>query len=261
MCRSRPHHLVQSGILKSAQPLRGKDRPVRDRAGEPWRLRTEQNVADLGSDSIGADDEIGLDRCVVFEAEAERVSGLLERDQAMVEGDRSGRHPLFQHGVQVAPMDIEICAAETLLFRRVEPDIVHRRAGIPRAADVALRFDPGLDQVLLEAQTTQHLGGICAENDSSADPREGRRLLVDGRCETRPLQESRHRQTAEARAHDGDSRLSIHRQCSLANVLPARDAAQSNGGRCRRRGRSRRGRARARSRGTWPTPPRGRGGR
>ena len=214
MCRSRPHHLVQSGIFKSAQPLCWKDRPVGDRAGKPRRLRTEQNVADLGSDSIGADDEIGLDRYPVFEAEVERVTGLLDRDQAVVEGDRSGRHPLFQHGVQVAAMDIEIGAAETLLFRRVEPDLVHRRATIPRAADVALRLDPGRDQIRLEAQSTQHLGGICAENDSRADAREGRRLLVDGRCETRPLQESGYRQTAEARTHHGNACLSIHRECS-----------------------------------------------
>src|SRR5580704_552991 len=97
----------------------------------------------------------------------------------MIKRDGAGRDGVFQHGMQVAAMDMNVSAAEAALARRVEHDLVHRRAGVPGAADILPRFDAGRDQRVLEAEAAQHFRGVGGKNYSGADARERRRLLVD----------------------------------------------------------------------------------
>src|SRR5271156_3924910 len=101
----------------------------------------------------------------------------------MIEGDCFGSDSPFQHGVQVAAVDMDIRTTMALLARLVEHDLVHRLAGVPSATDVVMRFDAGRDESALEAKTAEHLGRIGAEDDARANPGEGGRLLVDFHCE------------------------------------------------------------------------------
>ena len=136
----------------------------------------------------------------------------------MIEGDRSWRDALFEHGMQVAAVNIDIGAAESGLARGVELDLVHRLAGVPGAADVAVRLDAGLDDHLLDAEAAQHLHDVGAENDAGADAGERRRLLVDGDGEAGALQEAGDRHAAEPRADDRDPRLPIHCRSALLSL-------------------------------------------
>src|ERR1700740_2108890 len=107
------------------------------------------------------------------------MAGLLEIDQAVIEGDRSGTNDTFEHSVKVAAVDVEIRAAIALLALGVEHDLVHRLAGVPSAADVAMRFDAGLDERLFDAKAAQNLHYVCAEDDPRSNSREGGRLIID----------------------------------------------------------------------------------
>ena len=95
----------------------------------------------------------------------------------MIECDRSGRHGVLQHRVQVAAMDVDVRTAEAALTRGVERDLIHRFAAVPGAADILLRFDAGGDERVLQPEPAQHLGGVGRQNDAGPDPRKRRRLL------------------------------------------------------------------------------------
>ena len=188
--------------LEAVEPLRRKDRAIGGGADELRRLGAEHEFADLGSDAVGADDDIGLCRRAVVKDQADRTACFLQVDQLMIERDRSGSDAAFQHRVQVAAVDIDIGTAIAPLALGVEHELIHRLAGVPGAADVALRFDAGFDQCVLDAETAEHLRHVGAEDDARADPRERRCLLIDFHCKAGALQEAGGAQAAETGADD-----------------------------------------------------------
>ena len=135
---------------------------------------------------------------------------LVQRDQAMIECDRSGRHALLQHRMQIAAVNVGVGPAEPGLALGIELDLVHRLAGVPGPADIAVRLDSDVYDHLLEAEAAKHLHRVGAENDAGADAGEGGCLLVDGDRETRALQEARDRHPAKPGADDRNPRLPIH---------------------------------------------------
>ncbi len=140
----------------------------------------------------------------------------------MIERDRSGRDAAFQHRVQIAAMDVDVGTAVVPLGLGVEHELGHGLAGVPGAADVALRLDAGGDQPLFEAETAQHLGDVGGKDDAGADARKGRRLLVDFHRKARALQEAGGGQAAEAGADDGNPLFSIQSMRSLRRAASTR---------------------------------------
>ena len=198
------------GNGEPVKPARRKNGAVGRRADEARRLRGEHIVAHPGANAVGADDDVGLDRGAIGEDEPHCVPCGLQVHELVAECDRARRNAALQHGMQVAAVDVHVGTAKAAFALRVEDDLVHRLARVPGAADVAIRLDAGRDEAVLEAEPAQHLGDVGRENDAGADPREGRRLLVDLHCKTGALQKAGGRQAAETGADDGDPRLPLH---------------------------------------------------
>src|SRR5258708_9882846 len=106
--------------LESAQPLGRKDRPLRYRTNESWRLGAEQTLAHLGPDAVGADNDFSFDTDAVLESKTDCIALLVDSDETMVESDRPGGDNAFQHAMQVAAMNIDIGTTVTRFTRRVE---------------------------------------------------------------------------------------------------------------------------------------------
>ena len=83
----------------SPQPLGREDRPLRHPAGEARRLGPEQDVAHLGPDAVGADDDVGLCPCAVLEHEPDRVARRLQAQRGNVRrrSIRAGRRSRAPH--------------------------------------------------------------------------------------------------------------------------------------------------------------------
>src|ERR1700722_1454005 len=114
----------------------------------------------------------------------------------MAEDDRAGCDDALENAMQIAAVDMHIGSAEALLCFRIERDRIQRLAAVPGAADVALRFDAGLDEGLLDSKAAQDFRDIGAQDDSGADSRKGGCLFEDPDRESGPLQESRGAQAA-----------------------------------------------------------------
>ena len=167
-------------------------------------------LAQAGLKVAVIDFDVGLRNLTVGKAEPITIMRPCQLDQRMVEGDRFRRDDLRHDLVQIAPVDVEVGTAVSLLARLIEIDLVHGRAGVPGAADEALRLDAGSDQLVFDAEAAEHLHRIGAENDAGADARKGRRLFVNRHRKPGALQKTRDRQAAQPRADDGNLCFPIH---------------------------------------------------
>ena len=231
--RSGPHHFVQSRIAWPRSRSVGKIARCATRPVKRGGSLSEQDVAHLGPDAVGADDDVGFPPDAVLEHEPDCVTRRLQPGEAMAEGDRSGLDGRLEHRMQVAPVDIDVRAAEALLAGGIERELVQRLARVPGAADEGVRADARFHERALYAQAPQHLHHVGAEDDAGADAGKGRRLLVDGDGEPLALQEGRTRQSAEACPDNGDPVPAIQsptpmRACERATIT-SRDAAIGSG--------------------------------
>src|SRR5258708_36737106 len=71
--------------LESAQPLGRKDRPLRYRTNESWRLGAEQTLAPLGPDAVGADNDFSFDPDALLESKTDLIALLVGSDKTMVQ--------------------------------------------------------------------------------------------------------------------------------------------------------------------------------
>src|SRR5579862_690299 len=132
----------------------------------------------------------------------------------MIEGDRSRSYAAFQHRMQIAAMNVHVRAAVAPLGLGVEHELCQGLAGVPGTAHIAPRFDAGGDEALFQAKSAQHLADVGRKNDSSADARERRCLLVDLHRKACALQKSGCGQAAKSGPDDSNSLLSLH-QCAV----------------------------------------------
>src|SRR5580698_4134010 len=123
--------------------------------------------------------------------------------------------------MEVAAVNIEIRAAIKPFARIIEENLIHRLAGVPGATDVAMWFDAGRHQGLLDAETAQHLHHIGAQDDTRADAGEGRCLLIDFDRKAGALEEAGCAQPTEAGANDGNTLLFLIHRPALASRCAA----------------------------------------
>ena len=96
----------------------------------------------------------------------------------------------------------QIGRAELLLGALAKDHVEFDFAGAPVAVVPGARIERLRAQPRFQPQPAQHLHGVAADLDAGADPRELRRLFVDGDVDADPPQRRGGRKPTHARADD-----------------------------------------------------------
>ncbi len=122
--------------VEPLEAARGKDGAVGDAAAEAGTVGPEQDGANSGMETVGADDGIGAGPSTVGETHFDPAGARLESDQFLVEVERVRRQQGGQRFVEVTPVHAEIGGAEgRLRHRQLDDDF----AAVPDPVEVRPR--------------------------------------------------------------------------------------------------------------------------
>ena len=228
-----PFGAIVDGL--AAEQRRGIGRPVGDAAGEIHRRGAEQDVAHHGMNAVGADHGIGRGGCTIGERQPDALAGLVQPDQFVVELDAIVRHRARQRRMQITAMRQQIGRAKFLFGALAENHVELDFAGAPVAVVPGARIERLAAKSLFQPEPAQHLHGVAADLDAGAEPRELRRLLVDGDVDAYPAQRRGGGKATHAGADNRDRQSSRHpippRSFFLFSVQAGRNPARSSAAR------------------------------
>ncbi len=121
-----------------------------------------------------------IDRCAIGKCQANAIADLIESDQLVVEPDHLIGNGAGERRMQVAAMRQQIRRAELLLGALAKNHVELDFAGAPVAVVPGARIERLRAQARFQSEAAQHLHGVAADLDAGAEPRELRRLFVDG---------------------------------------------------------------------------------
>ena len=187
----------------------GIGRPVGDAPGKAHRRGAEQNVSYDGMNAVCADHGVGHRRCAVGKRQPHAIAGLIQSGQSVVELDAVVGHGARQRRMQVAAMRQQIGRTEFLFGALAEDHVELDFTGAPVAVVPGARIERLSAKPLLQPQPAQHLHGIAANLDAGTEPRELRRLLVDGDVDARALERRGGRKPTHAGADNRHRQMAV----------------------------------------------------
>ena len=107
-------------------------------------------------------------------------------------------------------MNVEVRCSERCFARSIKTDFVKRFATVASAACERIRLDTCLDNCLLQAQGTQRLYDVGADDDACTDAGKGIGLFVHGDGKSGPLKMSGKCQSAETCSDHGNPCVALH---------------------------------------------------
>jgi len=87
---------------KAIQSLGREDGAEGRRADVIGRRAVDDEFADLGTDAVAADDNIGFHGRTITESQSSRLAVFLDADELVIEGNGAGRDALFQNRMKIA---------------------------------------------------------------------------------------------------------------------------------------------------------------
>jgi hypothetical protein len=119
--------------VEMGQARCGNQAPVRDAAGEPRVLRTEEQAADGGVDAVGTDQYIDINCRPIGECQVYAVAAVLEIDEPVAQVQPLRGQRVRQRGQQIRSMQVKVREAVRLLHRLAERSAQQGAAVVPAA--------------------------------------------------------------------------------------------------------------------------------
>ncbi len=191
--------------------LRRHQPAVGDAAGKGGRFLAEEQRTHGGMNAVGADHDVGLDTIAVGEAGPNRITAVIESDEAMAEMDALLGQARRDDPLQIRTVHGQMWSAVKLAGDRVERGFLQRAAVVPaphmrrqRPHRVAVERIPKSEPVEDACRVRPHI-------DAAADLVELGGLLVDIDREAGAMQRQRRGKAADAAAdHRNSARFAGH---------------------------------------------------
>ena len=191
-----------------------------DAAGEVRRGGAEQAFPHHRMNTVGADDDVGLDRIAVGKACDRSAVTAFDRDAAAAVVQVRGLERIRQDVEQVGAMHREVRRTEFLM--KIRAARARDVAAAPPVANVQkIRSRRDRAGLVLDAERAQRLDGVGREVETGADLAQRCGLLVDDDFGVPPFQRQRRGKPADAAADDGDAWRARHLCSSLLTNLQA----------------------------------------